>query len=725
MSQETLVILFAEKDPAAVVSGQTVLDPAPIYWSVHGTHAPPGASLPDGTDISNIAFQPLLSSVTLPARNAFRPGSLGGKRQPGTFEVDFVHNGEAMILRDRHWYQRRLVAVQGPAAAPGEPVRWSEFNVVFDGLADAVDLQPTSGRLEARHLADVALAESPQSAGGFVYDGFGHSLDVAGRGYLRVAGDAAALETDEQTLQFQLFVESRPQAAELMNVDDSNGAYLRIKPDGALRFDFTGTPVDSPAGAVPLGQWVTLTARRTPVTGGYEVQLFVGATPLLGSMVVGGSVTATGADLFIGVRTPDEPAGPGSDYNRALRGSLREIRVWNVALSDTQIAENHAKPARGDEAGLVALWSLNDVDATDAQGNPATYDEVTTREALIVDEATWGNPGLGGPELAGEPMPFAVGEVWGMEPQLVDPLNGTYRYHAREAGGIFGATGGGVVLSKNGENPDYTDFPELGLLQLHNPVQHLRINFDGDAVGGFVNSPSECAARLASLAGLSCELTILHSSLETVGYVDRVGKPLSEGVATLLGSVRASALPHPDASSGYDVLFRQIQEPPLASTVRRLYAVEDIRLIHAAPDSGRPVLRWGRTWDPLSADQLLGGADDAEARRLLAEWRTLAEALPAWQVGTAPPAEPYDTAFTRDSAAATEAELRAWLHDGRAWHMQLTACVEDDDALEGDAAEFHALEVSRWWWLPDQRLVVLSAQPLAGGRWALELYGGL
>jgi hypothetical protein len=50
-----------------------------------------------------------------------------------------------------------------------------------------------------------------------------------------------------------------------------------------------------------------------------------------------------------------------------FRGSLREARVWNRALSTSEILSNASKHMEGNEPGLVACWPLDDMTGTSAR----------------------------------------------------------------------------------------------------------------------------------------------------------------------------------------------------------------------------------------------------------------------------------------------------------------------------------------------------------------------
>lgn len=55
-----------------------------------------------------------------------------------------------------------------------------------------------------------------------------------------------------------------------------------------------------------------------------------------------------------------QPMTLGSGYAGDFTGSIDEVRVWNIARSESELYQNLTTPLKGDEAGLVAYWRLDE-----------------------------------------------------------------------------------------------------------------------------------------------------------------------------------------------------------------------------------------------------------------------------------------------------------------------------------------------------------------------------
>ena len=83
----------------------------------------------------------------------------------------------------------------------------------------------------------------------------------------------------------------------------------------------------------------------------------------IASRVLDGPVAVADANHRIGRKATDDF---GSGY---YAGYLDEIRIWNVARSGQDIADNRGQRLNGTEDGLVAYWSFDGADLGDLTGN--------------------------------------------------------------------------------------------------------------------------------------------------------------------------------------------------------------------------------------------------------------------------------------------------------------------------------------------------------------------
>ncbi|WP_158608480.1 FG-GAP-like repeat-containing protein [Stagnimonas aquatica] len=144
-------------------------------------------------------------------------------------------------------------------------------------------------------------------------------------------------------------------------------AALKLGGDGRrLQFAFSTTTsfaLDAPE-PIPLGRWTHVAA----VLDGGQARLLVN-----GAVVATGSYTGTLralTDVPFGVGAPYDAAGlPANSHEPGLHA--RQLRVWSVARSATQIQAAAGQSLPTDRTGLVARWPLDErrgVAATDAEG---------------------------------------------------------------------------------------------------------------------------------------------------------------------------------------------------------------------------------------------------------------------------------------------------------------------------------------------------------------------
>ena len=75
-----------------------------------------------------------------------------------------------------------------------------------------------------------------------------------------------------------------------------------------------------------------------------------------------------------GVNVTDANFRIGSEV---FRGQIDELRIWNVARTPAEIADNYKLSLPGDEPGIVAYWNFEDL-GTDISGNGHTATPVNS-----------------------------------------------------------------------------------------------------------------------------------------------------------------------------------------------------------------------------------------------------------------------------------------------------------------------------------------------------------
>ena len=91
------------------------------------------------------------------------------------------------------------------------------------------------------------------------------------------------------------------------------------------------------------------------------------------SIAAHNNVDVQNSDVFM-IGRYQNPAGTGPhDTFGKFQGSIDEVRVWNIALTPTQIANNYDREISTPQSGLLAYWKFNEVapsqTAPDAAGN--------------------------------------------------------------------------------------------------------------------------------------------------------------------------------------------------------------------------------------------------------------------------------------------------------------------------------------------------------------------
>lgn len=85
-----------------------------------------------------------------------------------------------------------------------------------------------------------------------------------------------------------------------------------------------------------------------------------------------GALVATAPSVIGAIPTPSGWAiGAHEGVDRFFQGSLDEVRIWNVARTEAEIAACRGKGLRGDETGLVGYWRCDGAAAQQAVPNAA------------------------------------------------------------------------------------------------------------------------------------------------------------------------------------------------------------------------------------------------------------------------------------------------------------------------------------------------------------------
>jgi hypothetical protein len=98
------------------------------------------------------------------------------------------------------------------------------------------------------------------------------------------------------------------------------------------------------------GTWYHVALVVAPAASGDTTAVYVNGA-YIGQIPNGFATGITGQPLTIG--------GNGLNANEMWQGGIDEVRLWNVALTQTQIINNMGNTLTGNESGLVGLWSFD------------------------------------------------------------------------------------------------------------------------------------------------------------------------------------------------------------------------------------------------------------------------------------------------------------------------------------------------------------------------------
>lgn len=129
-----------------------------------------------------------------------------------------------------------------------------------------------------------------------------------------------------------------------------------------LSNDITGGPV------VTAGTWYHVAA----IFDNGTAKLYVNGQ-LAGSAPIAGSPVSSTANLLIGARTASNP-------NAFFAGEVDELRIWNRALCEAEVAAWNNCSLSGTEAGLVAYYRFNQGDIGAVNSSVTTVNDATVNQ---------------------------------------------------------------------------------------------------------------------------------------------------------------------------------------------------------------------------------------------------------------------------------------------------------------------------------------------------------
>jgi len=173
------------------------------------------------------------------------------------------------------------------------------------------------------------------------------------------------------------------------------GFYISIGNGGQVRFsmfDATQKSVAAPKGTIVLNKWQHIAG----VYDGSTIKLYVDGT--LKSTLNTGAAKVSDGNLYLGQTAL-------ASMDRAFIGSIDEVRLWNVALTEAQINERKGHQLWGNESGLAAYYNFNDGLGSKTANNltggkTGVLSNIATNEAWIAGAGTTENTGTAQKDVA-------------------------------------------------------------------------------------------------------------------------------------------------------------------------------------------------------------------------------------------------------------------------------------------------------------------------------------
>jgi hypothetical protein len=207
------------------------------------------------------------------------------------------------------------------------------------------------------------------------YDGTGQSIRVPGSSQLHLSGGSFSIEA---WIKGKDFSSGRWHWIVSKAKSNSNADYVLGVVDGKVLFQSRNTAnVVSGTTVLNTAEWYHVAAVQDESTG----KLFIYLNGVIdGVGTLSGSAVSTTSNLFIAAR---DNAGNDSPCELFL-GVIHDVRLWNRARSESEIAQQMKKRLSGTESGLVGYWRLDD-------GAGSTVNDATPNHnsGSLLNNPTW------------------------------------------------------------------------------------------------------------------------------------------------------------------------------------------------------------------------------------------------------------------------------------------------------------------------------------------------
>ncbi|HEY2953257.1 MAG TPA: LamG domain-containing protein, partial [Verrucomicrobiae bacterium] len=197
-------------------------------------------------------------------------------------------------------------------------------------------------------LFSTLLSARPAFAQSLRFDGVNDFVNVPNSGSLTIVGritveawvNRAAVGAQHSVVE-KFGAAGSGQGGYDLRISAGDRVQFETRDDGGRAVTVTG------ATAIPANTWVHIAG----TWDGANNRVFVNGVQD-GIVANGRPPRAGNTALKIGAR--------GNDNGTPMNGGIDDARIWNVARTAAQIAANSTNCLAGDEAGLVALWHMDE-----------------------------------------------------------------------------------------------------------------------------------------------------------------------------------------------------------------------------------------------------------------------------------------------------------------------------------------------------------------------------
>ena len=191
----------------------------------------------------------------------------------------------------------------------------------------------------------------------------GAALDFDGiDDYVEVSDDSSLNATNTLTMEVWVKLDNSSNDQKVVGKSSIGSGYVLGVVNGKLYpeiWDSGGTKYSFQSGSIPSSEWTHLAVTWT--TGG-QIVGYVNGVQVNSIAASSNPIGTTSNSLVIG-------AAPWNLSDHRVAGQIEEVRIWNVALSETQIRDNMYLTLDGTESGLVSYWQFNEGAGTTAADN--------------------------------------------------------------------------------------------------------------------------------------------------------------------------------------------------------------------------------------------------------------------------------------------------------------------------------------------------------------------